>query len=153
MKLFLMAWLLACSLVAGDFDWMGGFDGRYANNPTLLQKDLSGRFNLGDTIVSNVVKSVTRPAEAYMVLKMAEMTGKSSDLILKEYRQSNTSNGWGALAQRMGIKPGSAEFRALKAGDDIDKNKVKKTSSPSKKENGKPEKGEKGKPEKGKKDK
>ena len=36
--------------------------------------------------------------------------------LIKEY-QANKGKGWGVIAQRMGLKPGFAEFHALKQGD------------------------------------
>ncbi|MBE0490630.1 MAG: hypothetical protein IBX44_00085 [Sulfurospirillum sp.] len=138
MRIVFITSLFLWSLVAGDFEWMREFDGRYTNNQTLLQKDLSGRFSLADAIISDVIQSVTRPAEAYMVLKLSQMSGKSTQTVLKEYHQSDTKKGWGALAKSMGIKPGSKEFKALKAGDDIYKKHDKK-------KHGKPQKDKKDK--------
>jgi hypothetical protein len=38
------------------------------------------------------------------------------DVVLQQYRV-NKKQGWGAMAQSLGIKPGSPEFKALKAGE------------------------------------
>lgn len=120
LKYFFMGLLMSASMLLGaDFGWMSQLNTRYASNPTGLHSGLNERFNVGDTIVSSVVKSVANPADAYMVLKLAEMSGLSSSAVLKRY-EANKHQGWGALAQSLGIKPGSAEFKALKAGHDMD---------------------------------
>jgi hypothetical protein len=38
--------------------------------------------------------------------------------VLKEYKTSK-GKGWGVIAKSLGIKPGSAEFQALKNGQDL----------------------------------
>lgn len=74
-----------------------------------------------------------------MVLKMAEMSHKPPEKVIDVYK-ANKGKGWGVMAKNMGIKPGSAEFKALKNGHDLDGG-------------GKGKKGEKDKKGKGKKDK
>ena len=111
---------MVSTLFAGDFNWMSALDSRYEANPTHLRTNLNERFSVGDSIISNVVKSVAKPSDAYMVLKLAEMSGLTSDAVLKKY-QSSKDKGWGAMAQSLGIKPGSAEFKALKSGHDMDR--------------------------------
>lgn len=115
-----IALAMVSALFAGDFSWMSALDSRYEANPTHLRTNLNERFTVGDSIISNVVKSVAKPSDAYMVLKLAEMSGLTSDAVLKKY-QSSKDKGWGVMAQNLGIKPGSAEFKALKAGHDMDR--------------------------------
>ena len=55
-------------------------------------------------------------ADAFMVLQIGRWTGLSRDRIMNEYG-SKKGQGWGAIAKDLGIKPGSAEFHALKNGD------------------------------------
>jgi hypothetical protein len=50
-----------------------------------------------------------------MCFWLARTSGQPMDVVLRQYK-SNGKKGWGALAQSLGIKPGSAEFKALKAG-------------------------------------
>lgn len=112
--------LMASSLFAADFDWMSSLNTRYRSDSTLLHSNLNERFNVGDAIVSSVIKSVANPSDAYMVLKLAEMSGLAPKSVLQKY-DSSKDKGWGAMAQSLGIKPGSAEFKALKAGHDMDR--------------------------------
>jgi hypothetical protein len=55
-------------------------------------------------------------ADAFMVLQIGRWTGLSRDRIMGVYG-SRKGQGWGAMAKELGIKPGSAEFHALKNGD------------------------------------
>jgi hypothetical protein len=66
-----------------------------------------------------VLSNVETPADAYMVLRLGEMSGQPTDRVTERYRSSK-GQGWGNLAKSLGIKPGSKEFHALKRGHDLD---------------------------------
>lgn len=55
-------------------------------------------------------------ADAFMVLQIGRWTGLNRDRILGVYGKRK-GQGWGVMAKELGIKPGSAEFHALKSGD------------------------------------
>lgn len=55
-------------------------------------------------------------ADAFMVLQLGRWTGLSRDRIMGTYA-ARKGQGWGVIAKDLGIKPGSAEFHALKNGD------------------------------------
>lgn len=55
-------------------------------------------------------------ADAFMVLQFGRWTGLSRERILGVYGDRK-GQGWGVMAKELGIKPGSAEFHALKSGD------------------------------------
>ena len=46
------------------------------------------------------------------------MSGQQTAPVLREYR-SGRHAGWGVIAKRLGIKPGSSAFHALKNGQDL----------------------------------
>ena len=77
--------LMASSLFAADFDWMSSLNTRYRSDSTLLHSNLNERFNVGDAIVSSGIKSVANPSDAYMVLKLAEMSGLAPKSVLQKY--------------------------------------------------------------------
>jgi len=146
---WMMGLVLAASvLVAADFDWMNALDSRYRSDTSSLRSSLNNRFDVGDTIISSVIKSVAKPSDAYMVLKLAEMSGLTHNTVLKNY-ETHKNQGWGAMAQSLGIKPGSAEFKALKEGHDIDGKKSDTKGKSDKKEKDKGHDNEKGKGKKG----
>jgi len=144
--IFSMVWV--GYLIAADFDWMSSLNNRYISDTSGFHSSLNQRFNVGDAVISSVVKSVAKPADAYMILKLAEMTGLTHSAVLKKY-EVNNNKGWGVMAQSLGIKPGSSEFKALKAGHDIDSKKPKAKGKPSKKEHEKDNSNAKGKDKKG----
>ncbi len=116
----------AAVVAAGDFDWIKDFNIRAETDPSGFRAKLTARFNIGDIQITAVLSNVERPADAYMVLRLGEMSAKPTDYVIEKYK-SGKGKGWGALAQSLGIKPGSKEFHALKRGSDFydDKDKGK----------------------------
>ena len=108
----------AAVVAAGDFDWIKDFNIRAEADPSGFRARLAARFNIGDTQIKAVLSNVERPADAYMVLRLGEMSAKPTDYVIGKYK-SGKGKGWGALAQSLGIKPGSKEFHALKRGSDL----------------------------------
>lgn len=111
-------------VVAGDFDWIRDFNIRAEADPSGFRTRLAARFKIGDTQINAVLSNVDKPADAYMVLRLGEMSAKPTDYVIDKYR-SGKGKGWGALAKSLGIKPGSKEFHALKNGNDIYNNNDK----------------------------
>jgi hypothetical protein len=106
------------AVAAGDFDWIKDFNIRAEADPSGFRASLATRFNIDDTQITAVLSNVERPADAYMVLRLGEMSAKPTDYVIEKYK-SGKDKGWGALAQSLGIKPGSKEFHALKRGSDL----------------------------------
>ncbi len=126
--------LSATAAPAGDFDWTNDLNIRAAADRDGFRAQLSARFNIGDAQVKVVLGNVDSPADAYLVLRLGEMSSKPVDYVLSKYG-AEKSKGWGVLAKSLGIKPGSKEFHALKQGSDIyvntNKSKGKKKSKKS----------------------
>ena len=117
--LFSMMLLLVSSVAAaGDFDWLKDLNIQAEADPSGFRVRLGARFKIGDVEIQTVLSNVEKPADAYMVLRLGEMSGHPTDAVIKQYRSSK-SKGWGALAKSLGIKPGSEEFHALKSGHDL----------------------------------
>lgn len=110
--------LTATFVAAEDFAWTKNINLRAEADPDGFRAQLSTRFKIGDAQVKVVLGNVGRPADAYMVFRLGEMSSKPVDYVLKEYKYGK-SKGWGALAKSLGIKPGSKEFHALKQGSDL----------------------------------
>jgi hypothetical protein len=81
-----------------------------------FKAQLGAHFGAAAPAVDLVLRSVERPAEAAVVLWLGEQTGKPVETVVQAYR-AQKGQGWGAIAQSLGIKPGSAEFHALKQGN------------------------------------
>ncbi|WP_041963550.1 hypothetical protein [Sulfurospirillum cavolei] len=117
-RMTVIALLGVSSLVAADFDWMMNLNLRSDSDPVRYRSDLLSRFRMPEAQLGVILKSVGAPADAYMVLRLAELSGRSPDYVLQEYHKHH-KQGWGAMAQSLGIKPGSSEFKALKGGHDM----------------------------------
>lgn len=107
--------------VAGDFDWVEDLNIRAQSDPSGFKATLATRFKIGDVHVDAVLSNVDKPADAYIMLRLGEMSGRPVEYVVKEYK-SDKHKGWGALAKSLGIKPGSQEFHALKRGHDLAEN-------------------------------
>ena len=66
--------------------------------------------------VEDVLRSSRRPSDAFMIFELGRSLGLDRDRVMRTY-EGGKGKGWGAMAQEMGIKPGSKEFHALKRGD------------------------------------
>ena len=77
---------------------------------------LSNQFGIPMSRAESIVRSVNSPADAFMLLQLGAMSGKPFDSVFNIYKRDR-KKGWGAMAQQLGIKPGSPEFHALKRGD------------------------------------
>lgn len=62
-----------------------------------------------------------QPAEIELSLRIGKIANVSIDRVVESYR-TNKDKGWGVIAKEMGIKPGSAEFHALKGKPKKNKN-------------------------------
>lgn len=103
---------------AAEFAWMPDFNVQAQADPSGFRVRLASRFHIGDAQITGVLSNYPSPADAYVALRLGEMSGKSIDDVTERYKK-NKGQGWGVLAKNLGIKPGSSEFHALKRGNDI----------------------------------
>lgn len=103
---------------AGDFNWMADFNVKAEKDIVDFKAKLATRFKIGKAQVDMVFSNVEKPADAYMIFRLGEMSSKTPEQVVDQYK-SKKSQGWGALAKSLGIKPGSKEFHALKRGSDM----------------------------------
>lgn len=101
----------------------GGLDGFLSNLNVQARADMnrfsakvSAQFGVPMVQVQTVISTVKQPADAFMVFQLGQMAHQPPDNVVQVY-QSNRGKGWGVIAKNLGIKPGSAEFHALKRGD------------------------------------
>jgi hypothetical protein len=109
---------VSAAAIASDFGWTRDFNIQAQADPSGVRARLATRFNLGDVQVKAILSNFDRPADAYIVLRLGEMSGRQTGYVVEKYR-NNKGKGWGALAKSLGIKPGSEEFHALKLGQDL----------------------------------
>ena len=118
LSVLIMGFIIAPVSIAGDFDWMEDFNIKAEADLSGFKARLSTRFNIGGVKINTILSSVDNSVDAYMVLRLGEMSDQPTEDVIKKYK-SGKGKGWGSLAKSLGIKPGSKEFKALKSGDDL----------------------------------
>lgn len=118
--LFLLLAQLAFSAqsYARDFDWLRNLSIEAQADPSGFVARLSTRFHIGGAQVQAVIDNIGSQADAYMVLRLAEMSHRPVSVVSEQYRRYRR-HGWGVIARHLGIKPGSRAFHALKVGRDL----------------------------------
>jgi len=84
------------------------------DNPDLFIRDVAMTFGAPRALISEyVLERRWAPGDVYYACALAFEVHKPCLESLREYDRNN-GKGWGVIAKRMGIKPGSAEFQKLK---------------------------------------
>lgn len=68
-----------------------------------------------DYVTDLLVEQRWAPGDVYYACAIASIIGRSCRYVAEEWQRDH-GQGWGVLAQRLGIKPGSEEFHRLKRG-------------------------------------
>lgn len=117
--MMICALLVLCQAMPARAD----LDGFLANLNIRAQADLPGfkaglsaQFGVPLPRVEAVFTQVSAPADVFMTLQLGQMARKQPEAVLQTYKVSK-NKGWGAMAKELGIKPGSAAFKALKRGN------------------------------------
>ena len=125
MKIFKMLLILLVAQIAfvssasaGDFGWMDNLNVMAEGDSSGFRLRLATRFHIGDAEVKAVIGNVGSASDAYMVFRLGELSHRPINEVVNIY-QEHRKQGWGAMAKRLGIKPGSREFHALKRGHDM----------------------------------
>lgn len=77
---------------------------------------ISTQFATPEAQVRIILSQVSQPADAFMVFQLGQLSRKPVKQVMDIY-QTRRGRGWGAMAQDLGIRPGSREFHALKRGE------------------------------------
>jgi len=113
---FVLAFCSAQAFAGGLEDLLTKLNNQAKSDLSKFSARISAQFGVPDAQVKVVLSTVKEPADAFMVFQIGKMSSQPADKVLQVY-QSGKSRGWGAMAKELGIKPGSAEFHALKRGD------------------------------------
>ena len=112
----------ACALIVPVPAAAGGLDSFLAEIDVTAQVDLGAfkadlrlSFHVSDSEVSGLFEVMSAPSDVYMCLRIGELAEQPIDKVVAEHKK-HKGQGWGVIAKNLGIKPGSAEFHALKAG-------------------------------------
>ena len=110
-----IATLVPGTAVAGGLDdFLREVDVHASVDIGSFKADLSATFDLSGDKVDGIFKVMSKPADVYMCLRVGEVSHQPIDRVIAEYK-AHHGQGWGVIAKNLGIKPGSAEFHALKA--------------------------------------
>ena len=93
---------------------LGGFNDYGRGNRDYFVDDVVNNFGAPRYLVNDLL--TTRkwsPGDVYYACALAYQAHRPCGDVAKAY-ESNRGQGWGVVAMRMGIKPGSAEFHAMK---------------------------------------
>ena len=113
----LLALLSPCAAFAGGLeDFLSNVNIQARADMSGFSARISAQFGVPVANVQAVVQKVSEPADAFMVYQLGQFSGKQPDKVLSVYAP-NRKKGWGVIAKELGIKPGSAEFHALKSGN------------------------------------
>jgi hypothetical protein len=109
--------LLSAPALAGSLDaFLNNVNVQARSDMNGFAAQVSAQFGVPEAQVKLVLGKVGSPADAFMVFQLGNMTHQQPDAVMQVY-QENQGRGWGVIAQRLGIRPGSPEFFALKRGD------------------------------------
>ena len=68
-----------------------------------------------DLVTDLLINRRWAPGDVYYACTIAQVIGRPCGYVVNEWERDH-GQGWGVVAKRMGIKPGSAEFHRLKNG-------------------------------------
>lgn len=96
----------------------------YLNNLSVHAEGDIGGFRTGLGVhfgasgpeIDLVMRTIKCPGDAALCLWLSRQSQQPLERVMREYK-ANRNQGWGVLAKRLGIKPGSRAFKTLKNGD------------------------------------
>jgi len=113
----LVSLMLFCgTAVAGLDDFLSSLNIQARADLPGFSAKVSAQFGVPVPQVQTVIQSVREPADAFMVFQLGQMSRQPTDVVVQTYKAKHGA-GWGVMAKELGIKPGSAEFHALKRGE------------------------------------
>jgi hypothetical protein len=100
---------------AGLESFLDEIEVRASKDMGAFRADLRLTFDVSDRRLDGLFEVMSKPSDVYMCLRIGEVAKQPIDRVVEEL-QKHKGQGWGVIAKNLGIKPGSAEFHALKAG-------------------------------------
>ena len=110
--------VLPCMLSAGDFEWQVNLNLYSQSDPYAYRHGLANRFNVMENDVVLILDRVYEPSDAYMIYRLAELSGRSPEYVLGVY-YNRRSYGWEDMAVYLGIRPQVQEFIILRERHDM----------------------------------
>ena len=79
---------VSAAAIASDFGWTRDFNIQAQADPSGVRARLATRFNLGDVQVKAILSNFDSPADAYIVLRLGEMSGRQTGYVVEKYRNN-----------------------------------------------------------------
>jgi hypothetical protein len=110
------ALIVPTAVTAGGLDeFLDDVDVRASADIGAYKADLRVTFGVSDGKIDGMFEVMSKPSDVYICLRIGEVAKQPVDRVIEEYKR-HRGQGWGVIAKNLGIKPGSDEFHALKAG-------------------------------------
>jgi len=109
--------LLVTGTACADLDvYLNSLTARAEADIGEFRTGLGVHFGASGPEIDLVMSNVRRFGDAALCLWLSNHSKQPLERVMHEY-QATRKQGWGVLAKRLGIKPGSEAFKTLKDGD------------------------------------
>jgi len=106
------------SLHASDFEWRFNLNLRAHSDPYGYRYGLVNRFGMNEPDVMLILNRVYEPSDAYMIFRLAELSGLSPEYVLQVY-YDRRQYGWHDIALFLGIRSDRHDFIILREHHDM----------------------------------
>ena len=110
--------ILQPTLSASDFEWRLTLNLRAHADPYGYRYGLVNRFGMSEPDVLLILNRVYEPSDAYMIFRLAELSGLSPEYILHVY-YDRRHHGWHDIALFLGIRSDRHDFIVLRERHDM----------------------------------
>jgi len=94
---------------------LGKINKRAEAEPDVFIRQLSQKHNIPEEEIRQAKERHSLSyGDTYMATAISRISKRPIGVVAEEYKQ-NQGKGWGVMAMNMGIKPGSSEFKQMKA--------------------------------------
>ena len=100
---------LSSAALAADFDWVKDFNIKAEADPSGFRARLAARFKIGDTEIHAVLSTCEKSADAYIVLRLGEMSKQPTEYVIEKYKVDK-GKGWGRSPRALASSPGQRSF-------------------------------------------
>ena len=91
-KILFLVWMMlllgSSPGAAGDFDWIQGFNIQAEQDPSGFRARLAARFQIGNAQIDVLLSNVEKPADAYIALRLGEMSRQPVDYVIEQYKSN-----------------------------------------------------------------
>ena len=100
------------------FEWQYSLNNSYHDDPYGYRYSLVERFRTRESNVVWVLDNVQDPSDAYIVFRLAELSGRPATYVVDVYRQNRYAT-WFEISSLLGVNVRSYEFDNLRRSHDL----------------------------------